>query len=99
MKPISLILVATLLLAGCTANPSVVSSGGTRPTLKISGAPEQSVLLVDGKEMGAASAFAGPDVLRIEDGAHLVEIRLGGSIVHREHVFVGSGENKTIDVR
>lgn len=99
MKPIFLILAATLLLAGCTANPAVVTSGGSRPTLKISGAPEQAVLLVDGQEMGAASAFAGPDVLRIEDGAHLVEIRLGGNVVHRERVFVGSGENKTIDVR
>lgn len=99
MKPIFLILASTLLLAACTVNPALVTSGSTRPTLKISGAPEQSMLLIDGKEMGAASAFAGPDVLRIEDGAHLVEIQLGGSIVHRERVFVSSGENKTIDVR
>jgi hypothetical protein len=90
---------AALLLAACTVNPAVVSSGGARPTLKISGAPEQSVLLVDSKEMGAANVFSGPDVLRVEEGAHLVEIRLGSTVVHRERVFVGSGENKIIDVR
>jgi hypothetical protein len=93
--------VATLAvaLAGCALPTTNVVSGSTRPSLRLTGAPEGSELLLDGQRIGAARQYDGVNgVLSIEEGPHFVEIRQGGALVLKKRIFAASGEAVAIDI-
>jgi len=85
---------------GCSSLPETrVETTDTRPQLLIKGAPENSVLLVDGLRMGKANDFNGdPNILRVEPGTHVISIvSATGSTILTQRVFLES-EMKTITV-
>ena len=99
-KSLCLILVVLLLAAGCMSMPETrVETTDTRPQIAIKGAPQNSVLLVDGLRMGMASHYNGnPNILRIEPGTHVISIvSETGALLHKQKVFLES-ELKTITV-
>ena len=94
-----LTLAAALALAACAGPTTTVRTVDTRPALAVVGAPSGGVLYVDGAAVGDAGAYDGqPNVLRLEPGTHVVEIREpGGKLLYTQRVFLES-ELKTIQV-
>jgi hypothetical protein len=92
-------LAAALALAACAGPTTTVKTVDTRPAIAVTGAPPGTVLHVDGAAVGDAAGYDGqPNVLRVEPGTHLVEIRdRAGNVVFSQRVFVES-ELKTIKV-
>jgi hypothetical protein len=95
----SLALAAALVLAACAGPTTTVRTVDTRPALAVAGAPAGSMLHVDGAVAGDAQFYDGhPNVLRVEPGTHLVEIRdRAGNVVYSQRVFLES-ELKTVQV-
>ncbi len=93
------VLAAALALAACAGPTTTVRTVDTRPAIAVVGAPSGGVLYVDGAAMGDARSWDGqPNILRLEPGTHLVEIREpGGKLLFSQRVFVES-ELKTIQV-
>lgn len=65
-----------------------------RPTISFRGAPEGSLVFVDGIAMGRADEFDGRKVLLVEAGSHVVEVRHNGGVLLSESVFLGEGTNR-----
>lgn len=98
MQKILTIMLAMMLTA-CALPETKVTTGSSRPSLAVKGAPADTTLYVDGLAIGAAADFDGaPKVLVVEEGAHQVEIRRNNAVVHKEKIFVGSGETRTVTV-
>lgn len=89
------------LLLLCCADPVTVTRAvDDRPRILLQGAPEGAVLFLDGRSMGSAAAYAGsPGVLQVEPGTHLLEVRLGETLLMSQKVFLGGGEQRTLVVR
>ena len=97
MKLAILILALPLLLLACAEPISVTRTLDDRPRLLVQGAPQGALLLVDGKPMGEAATYAGnPGVLLVEPGTHLLEVKLGESLLLSQKVFLGGGEQRTL---
>lgn len=65
----------------------------------VTGAPESSLVFVDGVQTGQETAAGDhPQVLNVAAGAHKVEIHLGDRIVYREDTYVGPGEHRVVTV-
>jgi hypothetical protein len=65
----------------------------------VTGAPESSLIFVDGVQTGQETAVGDhPKVLNVAAGAHKVEIHLGDKIVYREETYVGLGEHRVVTV-
>lgn len=94
-----LALALALAAAGCVGPTTVVRTVDTRPALAIAGAPSGTTLFVDGVEIGDPGSYDGnPNVLRVEPGTHLVEIRdRSGRSLFSQRVFAES-ELKTVQV-
>jgi hypothetical protein len=90
---------AAFALAACVGPTTTVRTVDTRPALAFAGAPSGTVLYVDGAAIGDPSSYDGqPNILRVEPGTHVVEIRdRGGAVRFSQRVFVES-ELKTIQV-
>ncbi len=83
----------------CKVPNTTVQTVDGRSTLRVVGAPAGAILCLDGKPVGNAVAFAGdPNVLSVEPGTHLIEIRSGGSTLLSQRVFFGGGEMRSIIV-
>jgi hypothetical protein len=96
---ISVLLVITSFLCGCSMPNSVVRTVDDRPTLAFKNAPENAVLFVDGLNMGAANKFNGdPNILVVEPGTHTVRVTIDQEVVFEQRVFV-EGSLKTITIR
>ncbi len=89
-----------VVFIGCAMPKSQVISTDERPKISIQGAPQGTILYVDDLSMGDANQYNGVDqVLSLESGTHIVEIRsIDGSIIYQEKVFLGS-ELKKIRVK
>ncbi len=93
------LLLALGSLAGCTYPKTEVSTVEERPSLAIHGAPANALLYVDGLAMGPATQYDGKEqVLLLEEGTHLIEIKQGRNILYSEKAFLGSGATKTITI-
>lgn len=90
---------AALALAACAGPTTTVRTVDTRPGLAIAGAPAGTMLYVDGAGVGDPAAYDGqPNILRVEPGTHVVELRdRAGGVVFSQRVFVES-ELKTVRV-
>ncbi len=94
-----IVLAAALALAACVGPTTTLRTVDTRPALAIAGAPSGTVLFVDGAAVGDPGSYDGqPNILRVEPGTHLVELRdHRGAVVFSQRVFVES-ELKTVKV-
>lgn len=95
----ALLICVGALIQGCSyPEPAKVEQSETRPKIGISGAPENSMLFVDGLDMGPAANYNGKEgVLMIESGKHLVELKAAnGRILHSEELFLSSSTTKII---
>ncbi len=98
MKIILSIFIA-LTLTACALPETGVRTGSPRPTLYIKGDVKGMDLFIDGIQIGLAEQFNGnPKVLVVEEGAHIVQIKKAGSVVHSEKTFVSNGESRAIIV-
>ncbi|MDB6083785.1 MAG: hypothetical protein JWN43_1666 [Gammaproteobacteria bacterium] len=93
------ILPMVMLLSACALPQTTVKTGAAPPTVMVKGAPAGSILFVDGLAMGSAPQFDGnPKTLAVLEGTHLLEVRLGSSVVYKEKAFASSGESHTVTV-
>jgi len=94
-----LLLLGFLLAAACAGPQTQVTTPDTRPALAFQGAPDGAVLLVDGRQVGEASAYDGqPRFLVVEPGTHLVVVRgVDGTVLLEQKVYLES-EHKTLVV-
>lgn len=96
-----LIIIATaaLLLTGCTyPEPAKVEQKDARPAIGISGAPEGTLLYVDGLKMGPVSSYDGTaGVLLVEGGKHVVEVKaVAGNTLFTQEIFLSGSTTKII---
>jgi hypothetical protein len=92
-------LALAMTLASCQPPRTGVSIPNEGPRLVILSAPPGAVLFLDSKAVGEAHRFDGkPEVLQVEVGTHLVEIRLNGTVIWSQKVFLGSSELRTIQL-
>lgn len=96
-----LLVVALVALAGCIRYPSSRTDiPDERPSIAFSGAPKGSVVFVDGQAMGLATQFdGGKNVLLVEMGNHLIQVRLGDRVLLTQRVFLSGQATKTFVVR
>lgn len=86
-------------LAGCAMPATEVKTGSVRPALAVQGAPAGAMLYVDGLQIGEAARYDGKaQKLMIEEGAHRVEIRQGGTVLHSQQIFAAPGETAAVVV-
>ncbi len=97
-----LVVLVLVALAGCSIR---YPSGRTdisdeRPSIAFSGAPEGSVVFVDGQAMGPASQYDGREnVLLVEPGTHLIRVRLGDRVLLTQRVFFSGQATRTLVVQ
>ncbi len=96
-----LVVVALVALAGCIGYPSSRTDiPDERPSIAFSGAPEGSVVLVDGQAMGPAARYDGREnVLLVEPGNHLIQVRIGDRVLLTQRVFFSGQATRTFVVR
>lgn len=71
-----------------------------RPSIAFSGAPDGSVIYIDGQEIGSATQYSGGDkVLLVEPGNHVVQVRLGTQILLTRRVFLAGQATRSFVVR
>lgn len=93
MKKIIALTFAASLVA-CAQPTTRVSTGASRPTLAVQGAPADAVLYVDGLSMGNADQYNGVrQTLLIEEGVHQVELRRGIQVLMSQKIFASNGES------
>ena len=94
--------IAAALLHGCSyPEPAKVEQKDMRPAIGISGAPEGSVLFVDGLNMGPATRDKEEtNVLLVESGKHTVELKdADGQVLLSEEVFLSSSTTKILSYK
>ena len=99
MKLNKLFVLALVLCCGCAMPATIVKTVDTRPSILVAGAPDKSLLFIDGNNMGNAAQYAGnPSVLIVEAGTHKLVIVLDSKVIFSQTVFVES-EMKRITVK
>jgi hypothetical protein len=67
--------------------------------LIVTGAPEGSIVFIDGLPAGQASVVNDrPQVISVAVGVHKVEIHMGGKVVYREDTYVALSEHRVVTV-
>lgn len=98
MKTI-LLLLLLFTLSACSMPFTQVQTVDTSPSLIIQGAPQYSVLFVDGIRIGLANDYNGqPNALKLIPGTHLISIvSASNSEILKQKIFLES-ETKTISL-
>ena len=95
----SFIFLALLMLSGCRLFHGRTAPPPEPPEIIVTGAPAESMVFIDDKPQGEPAATNDKSaVLTVSEGAHKVEIRIGGRVVYREDVYVGRGEKRVVTV-
>lgn len=97
-----LVVVALVALAGCDIRypSSRTDIPDERPSIAFTGAPEGSVVYVDGQAMGPAARYDGQEnVLLVEPGTHLIRVRLGDRVLLAQRVFFAGRATRTFVVQ
>lgn len=97
----SLILFSVILLQGCHyPDAAKIEQKDNRPAIGVIGAPEGAMLYVDGLKMGMANQWDGEEnVLLIENGTHLIEVKSGKAILFSETVFLSGTTTKILTLQ
>ncbi len=104
MFRISTIAAAVLMLAlisGCASPPPPAPVAKPhRTAVTIAGAPNGTILVVDGVSVGDARTYDGnPRMLGLESGTHRLEFHLRGKRIYTEQLFLNdSGGSITVVV-
>lgn len=93
------IVVGLFALAACAMPGTTVRTTDTRPSLAFEGAPDGSVLYVDGQKIGDPNQYDGqPNILLVEPGTHQVVVKAAdGTPLFERKVYVES-ELRTLKV-
>ena len=95
----SLALIMVLSAAACSYSESQVRVPDDHPAILVANAPDDALLLVDGRTYGPVTQFFHDDqVLRLEPGTHKIVVTLNGQALLTEKVFLGGGEIRTLTV-
>lgn len=69
------------------------------PQVIVTGAPAESIVFIDDVQAGEAAASNDKsEVLTVSEGTHKVDVRVGGTVVYRETLFVKNGERRVVTV-
>ncbi len=96
-----LIIVSAALLQGCSyPDAAKIEQKDRRPAIGVSGAPD-AALYVDGLKMGMASQYDGKgNVLLVESGKHLVEVKAAdGKVLLSETLFLSNSTTKILNIQ
>ena len=93
-----LLAVGLALALGCASSTGTTISINENPGLLVAGVSKTASLVVDGVNMGSAITYSKKKALAVVPGRHVVEVREGEIVVHREEVFVSNGTIRTISV-
>jgi hypothetical protein len=95
---IAIMFMAVGLICCKIPNTTVQTVDGSS-RLKVVGAPSGTLLYLDGNQVGRADSFAGdPNVLSVEPGTHLIEVKKDGVILLAQRVFFGGGEMRSVSI-
>lgn len=99
MKVNNLLIIMLGFFVGCAMPSTVVKTTDIRPRISISGAPVDSLLYVDGVNMGIASQYNGhPDVLILQSGTHKIQVYSNNQFIYDKNIFIES-ELKNIVIK
>jgi hypothetical protein len=85
-----LIASAVFGLCACASYPeATVEQGAGASGLTVVGAPEGTILRVDGIDYGSVEQFDGKNALAVTPGKHRVELVRSGEVILTQDVFVG----------
>jgi hypothetical protein len=89
-------LCAALAAGGCVQNYPTREAvqGAPAGVLKLSNAPADARLIVDGRDMGPVSALAGGAALT--PGRHEIAVTQGGRVLHAQTVMVAAGAQAVV---
>jgi hypothetical protein len=94
-----LVLTLAVFLSGCGWFHGAKPSAPKTPEIIVTGVPAGALLLVDGVQSGGAQE---PDnrtrVISVAPGTHLLEVKMGDSVVYRESADLASGDKRVITV-
>ena len=99
---VGLIILSAALLQGCSyPGAAKIEQKDSRPAIGVSGAPEGATLYVDGLRMGMASQYNGAkNVLLVENGKHLVEVKAAdGKVLLSETLFLSGSTTKILTIQ
>lgn len=87
-------------VSGCTYPNSKVEQGGPPSGIYFVQAPEAAQVYVDGESAGLAADFDGSErALAVSPGRHVVELKIDGTSILRQDIYVGDGTLFKIDAR
>ncbi len=99
MKRFVAIVIGFFALAACAMPATTVRTTDTRPSLAFAGAPEGSILFVDGQKIGDPNQYDGqPNILLVEPGTHLVVVKGADGVPLFERKVYVESELKTLKV-
>lgn len=92
------VLCAALATGGCVKNYPTREAvqGASAGTLKLSNAPADARLIVDGRDLGSVGALGGSAALT--PGRHEVVVSQGGRTLHAQTVIVAAGTQAVVVV-
>lgn len=99
MNKLFCIILVGFVSINCKMPNTTVQTIDGRSTIRVTEAPSGAILFLDGKPIGPADAFSGdPNVLSVEPGTHIIEIKKDGATLLSQRIFFGGGEMRSISV-
>jgi hypothetical protein len=93
-------ILALLSLSGCSWFHARPKGPAPLPELVVTGAPAGSAVFIDDVQTGQLVEVNGkPQVLSVPAGMHVVEVRVGSTVIYREQTYVNTTDNPVINVR
>jgi hypothetical protein len=93
------IFLAFTMLSACALFHSKKPPAPVPPEFIVTGAPAGSIVFVDDVQKGQLTALNDkPQIVTVTAGAHVVDVRVDGTVVYRENTFIKSGERRVVTV-
>jgi len=97
--PVLLVLVVIGWFSGCAWFHHGARPAPDPTELIVTGVAKGSVLYIDGAQAGPPmESNSRTRVLEIAPGSHVVEVRMGDTVVYREDTYAGPGDKRVITV-
>ena len=94
-----LVVLALMSLSACSWFHGRPKGPAPLPELVVTGAPAGSAIFIDDVQNGQVAEVNGkPQVLSVAAGMHVVEVRVGTTVIYREQTYVSTGDNRVISV-